>query len=216
MFSEKVNFKESIIIDPVTGQQKKEYILSARIVPFEEISRNGYMYNKESLLDKHESLVSRHLMFNHKTNGTWDESKPRGEWIETWVENKSNPETDGVYGKAKVYDVSYNKEFIEFLQAASEPRVSLNVNGRAESRQSDDGTVYQEAFVEEFLESSIVAVPGFDCAKSTFAMEMMQFNESYKEENETEFWSQLLQIIKDWGLLFSKLGITNKPEEPKK
>ena len=240
LFSEKANFKEDITIDPASGTPKRNYMLTSRIVPFERVSRNGYMYNTESIKNTAPQLIGKHLMFNHKTNGAWEESKPRGEWKETWIED------DGMWGKAQVYDVSYNKEFLEFLQAASEPRVSLNVNGVAEQRTGADGSIYSEAIIAEWLESSVVSVPGFDMAKSSFAMEMMKFNESYAQENEEflqiieltrqtskqlkedkpnftvdeeeGFFGKLMDVITNWGNLFKFLGVkddTSKdPAEP--
>ena len=152
IFSEAFQLKESVNID--TG--KMGYYFNTKIVPYNVKSRNGVMYKKESIEKTKDMLVGKHLMYNHIIDS---KDLPNGEWVS--VESKD----DGLYGRARVYNTEYNKPFIEFLQEASAPRVSLQIIGQAET--FDDGVdgQYQVAYINDWLEASIVAVPGFDDAK---------------------------------------------------
>ena len=159
------------------SNDKRELYLETQIVPFNKISRNGIKYNEQRIIKTHEMLVGRHLMHNHVIEGA--DTLARGEWIETRIA------ADGMYAKARVYDTDYNKDYIEYLQEASSPRVSLQVTGDAEQKKNKEGKYYQEAFINDWLEASTVNVPGFDSAKGSFAVAMAEaFNGS--EENKPE------------------------------
>ena len=73
-------------------------------------------------------------MYNHVIEGS--NVMPRGEWTQTWTDS------EGMHGKAEVYDVDYNKDLIEYLQHASSPRVSLQITGDAEQVKDEDGKYY--------------------------------------------------------------------------
>jgi len=195
MDAEATSFTEKT--NPSTG--KREYILEATIVPFNKVSRNGVLYNKGSIERTHKMLEGKPLMFNHVTDGA--NVMPRGEWVETWIEN------DCMKGKAKVYDTAYNKDLIEYLTNASSPRVSLQVTGGAEQKKTDDGKYFKEADIEDWLEASIVNVPGFDLAKSSFAVAMAEaFNNNEKDKEALTVDKKYLKIIVDHDLDFVKMG----------
>ena len=173
MNAEKASFKESS--NPLTG--KRELILESLIVPFNKISRNGVLYGKESIERTHKMLEGRPLMFNHVIEGV--NAMPRGEWISTWTD------AEGMKGRARVFDTDYNKDLIEYLQNASSPRVSLQITGDAEQKKNKEGNYYKQANINDWLEASIVPVPGFDAAKSSFAVAMTEAfgnNEEIVEE----------------------------------
>ncbi len=151
LFSESFKLQESV--DNING--KMDYYFTTKIVPYFKKSRNGVMYTKESVENTKDMLIGKHLMYNHRID-TGD--LPNGEWVS--VESKD----DGLYGKALVYNTNYNKDFIEFLKAAKAPRVSLQIMGQAETYNDNDGQ-YQLAYVNDWLEASIVAVAGFDDAR---------------------------------------------------
>lgn len=175
MTAEVSNFKESK--NPLTG--KREFVLESLIVPFNKISRNGVMYGKESIERTHKMLEGKPLMFNHVVEGA--DAMPRGEWIKTWI----GPE--GMYAQAKVFDTNYNSSLIEYLQNASEPRVSLQITGDAEQKKNETGHYYKHAEVSDWLEASIVPIPGFDDAKSSFKTALAEaFSDSEEDEDDIE------------------------------
>jgi len=189
-------FRESK--DPNTG--KKSYIIEALIVPFDKVSRNSVLYNRESIKKTYKELIGKPVMYNHVTDGV--DAIPRGEWIETWLED------DGMHGKAIIWDVSYNKNLIEFLSNATNPTVSLQVVGEAEQKKNDDGKYYQEANINDWLECSVIGgVSGFKDAKinsfetaiaEAFGKGVMK-EEAVTENNENEtdaFFQELNKIHK--------------------
>jgi len=190
-FSEKKN--------PSSG--KRELFLEALIVPFNKISRNGVMYNKESIIKTHKMLEGKPLMHNHILDGA--DTFSRGEWIETRIEE------DGMHGKAKVYDIARNKDYIEWLEASSNPRVSLQITGDAEQKKSKEEKYYQEAFPKDWLESSTVNVPGFNDAKSSLAVAM---SEAFKgsENNMKEVARDIIANINGKKVVLTTSGSETK------
>jgi hypothetical protein len=149
LFFEKTNFLKD---------KNEDYLMTARIVPFGIISRNGVMYDKESIISTHKNLIGKPVLFNHKKDE--DNTPPRGEWIHTEIRN------DGMYGTARIFNTTYNQNLIEYLLKSKNATVSLEIFGKAEKRVDEDtGIQYNVAFIKEWLESSIVNLPGFNEAK---------------------------------------------------
>lgn len=170
--AEKATFVESV--NEKTGD--KEFYIDTKIFPYEKKSRNGVRYNKESALSTKDQIVGISLNHNHVTNG--ENNFPRGEWTESYDGG------DGLYGKAKVYNTSYNKEYIEWLKTADNIRVSLQVSGDAESKKDEsDGSWYREAQIKDWLEISTVNVPGFFDAKAKFESVMCEMVNLGESEN---------------------------------
>jgi hypothetical protein len=159
----KASFQETL--DEATG--KKKLYLQAKIVPFGEKSRNGVLYNKKSIEETYQKLVGKTLNHNHVTNG--EKVYPRGKWVSTELR------ADGMYGVAEVFQTEYNKDYIEWLKADNEPRVSLQVTGGAKSiKEEKTNTYYREATITDWLESSTVVIPGFDSAKANFEVALAE------------------------------------------
>jgi len=178
----------------IEAKESKDKTITGLIVPFNKVSRNGVLYNKESVIEKANDLVLKPLMWNHQTKG---EELPKGEW--TSVEVKE----DGLYGTAKIFNTEYNKDLLEYLRNASEIRVSLNISGDAVNKQDVDGKHYREATVKEFFETSIVTIPGFGEAKVVFsesfegsAVEQLNTEESKKKEEFMEKMNEIINNIK--------------------
>lgn len=151
---ESVEFCESV-------NGSSEYILRALIIPFGKVSRNGILYNRDSISSTMNQLIGLNLHHNHIFNGS--SVFPRGEWFEVWEDE------DGLHGSARVYDVSYNNEYLEWLRSASNIKVSLQVTGDAKQRRNDMGEYYQEAYIKNWREISTVNIPGFIDASASFS-----------------------------------------------
>jgi len=187
---------KNLSIDTVFSEanEAKDKTISGMIVPFHKTSRNGVLYNKESILEKANELIGKNVMYNHKTS---DHSLPVGHWLS--VEGKE----DGLYGTAKIYDTKYNESLIEYLRNASELRVSLNINGQALNKQTESGESYREATVKSWNECSIVSCEGFEEAKVVFAesfegsaVEQLNTEESKKKEEFMEKMNEIINNIK--------------------
>ena len=150
--------------------KKKKYYLITRILPKNKISRNKVKYNWATVERTIHQIAGIPLNHNHKFKEAND--LPRGKWIRGWVEE------DGAHGIAEVYDTEYNKDYIEWLKAAKDVTVSLNVSGNSQVMNSQEGA-YQEAFINDWREISTVNVPGFLDAKSSLEVIL---SESLKEE----------------------------------
>lgn len=165
--------------------------LIARIFPFQKISRNRIMYNREYAEKTKDQIIGLNLHHNHITDG--EKTFPRGEWIECWIQE------DGLYGKAKVYETSYNEEYIEWLQNASNVKVSLQVNGEAKSKKDDSGKRYQEAYISEWKEISTVNIPGFIDAGAKFSVmaeKLLQEKEN-EEQKKVDLINQVVNVIEN-------------------
>jgi hypothetical protein len=127
------------------------------IVPFGKISRNGVMYDRESIERTASQIVGKPIMYNHETEG---DVLPRGEWKSYEIKE------DGLYGQGVIYNTDYNKDLIEYLNAAENAHVSLQVLGDAErKKEATTGEDYSLATIKNWLEISIVPVEGFEQAK---------------------------------------------------
>lgn len=160
---------------------KRNLILETLIVPFGETSRNGVIYNTESIKKTHKMLEGKTLNHNHITTGA--DVLPRGKWLETWIED------DGMHGKARVFDTKYNESYIEWLEADESPRVSLQISGSAKQfKEKATGKWKREAIISDWLESSTVNLPGFNKAKGSFAVAMAEAfdGEAFDGEETTE------------------------------
>ena len=149
--ADNVSFKESV--NEKTG--KKQYHISARVIPYGEISRNKCQYTKESA-EATIDQVRQHLpmMVDHITSGPG--TRRIGEW------NEAISQPNGLYVTGKVYNIEANKDIIEFLQEATSPKVSLQIQGDATSKESNDGSSYREVTIKEWLEISVIqGVSGF-------------------------------------------------------
>lgn len=165
---------DNTTFNPATG--KRKICITARIVPFGKVSRNGIMYNRQTIEKTYNQIPGLNLHHNHITDG--ERTLPRGEWIEAWIQD------DGLYGKAEVYETTYNKDYIEWLTSAKNVKVSLQVNGDAQSRRGETGNRYQEAYIKGWKEISTVNIPGFIDAEAQFAVmaEKLQQENNFEEK----------------------------------
>lgn len=183
MVSNRIKLKEKWIIsedailqEKVNKDGKTEHYLNAQIVPFDEISRNKVKYNSESIKKTHQQLVGKYLNHNHVTEG--GNTFPRGEWVSTGINN------EGMVGIARIYDTDYNKDYVDFLKAAKNIKVSLQVTGEAAQKKNEEtGELYTEAMITDWHEASTVVVPGFNTAKANFEIALAESFSSAKGIN---------------------------------
>jgi len=157
-------FRESV--DPTTG--KAEFIMEGLMLPFGRISRNNVMYNKESILDKHKSLIGRPVMYNHQIEGN---NYPVGHYVDSYCVETADAKhpTPGWYYKADIDP--HEKDIIRKLERKDLRHVSIQlVGGRVVERlEAETGRQYSEAFVADVIEGSIVPAPGFLDTTAMFA-----------------------------------------------
>jgi len=155
-------FTESV--DPKTGTKK--YILTGLMLPFDKISRNNVMYNKESVIQKHKQLIGKPVMYNHKVD---TDMLPKGHFIDSWCED------DGWYYKADIDPAE--RDLIRKLERGDLRHVSIQlIGGKVVERLNESNQTYTEAWVDDVIEGSIVPAPGFldTTAKFTEALHPRQ------------------------------------------
>lgn len=150
-------FKFSEKIDPKTGI--KTLILTGLMLPFDVISRNNVLYNKESVVEKHKSLIGRPVMYNHKVDG---EMLPKGHFVDSYVTE------EGWMYKADIDPEE--KDLIRKLERGDLRHVSIQlIGGKVEEKVNDENRTYTEAWVSDIIEGSIVPAPGFLDTTASFA-----------------------------------------------
>jgi len=210
-----IDFKKKLILTESTDVSFKEdvksgekhYFIDTLILPFGTRSRNGRLYDTESAKETHQALVGQYLLYNHKSDGNWADSKPRGEWIETRIE------PDGMWGTAKVYNTEYNTEFKEFLKEASNVKVSLNVDGTIKYVESNNGDSEPIVMISAWYEASAVSVPGFAAANTSniyvenIVKELKPKFDAKKIKGSHPLLKGILDVVTLWNVynkLFSK------------
>lgn len=149
--------------DPKTGHS--QYKMRGLMLPFDVVSRNGVLYNKESVEDKHKSLIGRPLMYNHQVDGRSD--LPYGHFTDSVCLQEPEQGWDNVYEVPGWYyeaDIDpAEKDIIRKLERGDLRHVSIQLVGdKVEEKFSEkDGTNYTEAWVGDIIEGSIVPAPGF-------------------------------------------------------
>ena len=149
------SFREEV--NPNTGERK--YIMRGMMLPFGKISRNNVLYNKESIMDKHESLKGRPVMYNHKID---DGSLPIGHFTNSIIKE------DGWYYEADIDPAE--TDVIRKLDRGDLRHVSIQlIGGKVMEKMTDDGKNYTEAYVSDIIEGSVVPAPGFLDTTASFA-----------------------------------------------
>ncbi len=138
-------------------------------LPFNAVSRNGFMYSIESVQQSHQTLMHKPVLFNHNSEAVIGHVKSVGISAEGMVyemdinPNARNPQTGVAYSEA--------------VARGDIPFVSIQcMYDEERSHVTSEGIT--NAFISEFLELSLVTIPGF--ADTTASVV-----ESFKKKKET-------------------------------
>ena len=141
------DFKESK--DPVSGI--KGFKIKGIMMPRAKVSRNGVLYEWNSVVKHAEQLKGRPLMYNHITD---TEVYPKGHFTNSWTD------ANNWYYEADVDPKE--TEFIHKLNRGDLKHVSIQlIGGSMEQKYNAEGQVYTEAVVGDIIEGSVVPTPGF-------------------------------------------------------
>jgi len=154
--------------DEITQEQVNGASLNVKgmALPFEEVSRNGVQYSKKSVEEAADTLEGQPVLFNH------NEDKPPVGHVES-----VRVEEDGLYYKIDLDNKDERTRKVERGDISS-----VSIQAFVERREGDTPIVD----VKEFLELSLVAVPGFK--QTTTRVEAMEAAEgvitmeTFKEE----------------------------------
>ena len=144
----KINFiVENFSIKEKKG--KEGVFITGLALPFEKTSRNGILYSKESVTKTGKTLEGKPMFFNHNIEGL-----PIGK-----VE-KVNIKKDGLYYEARLIPTTEEeKAIVEKVKAGLLQNVSIQCI--YENPEYNKELDIFKVDVKEFLELSVVGVPGF-------------------------------------------------------
>ena len=151
-------------------------------LPFNKVSRNGFTYIKESIEQTYKTLEGKPVLFNHNAE------KPIGHVVSVELRE------DGMYYEM---DLDPEEAITRKLRRGDIKNVSIQcMYDETGSYIDDDGVT--NAYIQEFLELSVVTLPGF---VDTTAQVMEKLKENISQEpagiDDEEKWAKAKQLFKD-------------------
>ena len=191
-------FKESV--DPRTGEKKVR--LRGLLLPFNQVSRNGVLYNLDSIKKHYQELLGRSFCYNHQVDSSTDKSY--GHVTESLLIENNDAVPKGweaVYSKPGwYYEVDIDpeeKDMIRKLKRGDYRHVSIQLVGDSvEERYTEEFGEYQEAYVGDVIEMSAVIAPGFLATTAVFA-EALKKAKAHKEDVSTSTAAGAIQPTQD-------------------
>ena len=166
------NIKGCILTD--IGQFK-EFKVSGLLLPKDEVSRNGVLYDWDSAKEKAKQFEGVPMNYNHIID---DDKPPVGKI--TKIEVKEEADENGPAGLYYEADIDEDSEYASSIQKGFLNKVSLQVTADAQKEEeSADGKTYTRAWIKDPLEVSVVKVPGFNQTTMEVAIA-----EAFKEADE--------------------------------
>lgn len=168
------------------------------MMPSGVISRNGVLYDWESVKRTHKDLINKPVMYNHVIEGA--EAKSIGHYTNSSIltasqamnKYKDIPEFVNELSKYEpeqelwVYEADINpnkKEQVEEIRRGDIRHVSIQLSPNEEETReeiSPEGKSYTYAVVEDIIEGSVVPTPGF---LDTSAILVENFKRKTRQEN---------------------------------
>lgn len=135
----------------------KKIQITGLLLPKDKISRNGVLYDWDSIKKIYHKLVGLPLLYNHLNDS---EIKPIGKFVKSWL--KEEDDEDGIAGWYYLADINPNSEYVDSILRGDINKVSVQVvAGETKQEQTDDGKTYIRAYVSDIIEGSAVPTPGF-------------------------------------------------------
>lgn len=138
----------------VSEKTPEKIIVQGLLLPKDQVSRNGVLYDWDSIKAIHKDLIGRPMLYNHLNES---DKPPIGKYIDSWVEEKG--EAPGWYYKA---DVNPKSEYADSILRGDLDKVSIQViASQSKQERNETDEVYTRAFIGDILEASVVPTPGF-------------------------------------------------------
>lgn len=186
------------VLKESTDKAKDVYI-QGLLLPRDEVSRNGVLYDWDSIREKHKELIGKPMLFNHDTETT---DRPLGTFVDSWIkEYADNEGPAGWYYKSRLNPRS---QYYEDVVEGYINKVSIQVNAEQVVPEYKDGKEYQRAFIGDVLEASGVNVPGFPQT----SIETL-IAEAYKKAKTEEYFKENTEFPYD----AFKTGLSDELEE---
>lgn len=143
------------IIESASDKTKDVYA-QGLLLPKDQISRNGVLYDWNSIVNHHKELVGLPMMYNHELNGT---PRPVGTFTDSWL--KEFDDNEGIAGWYYKSKLNPRSEFFDDILEGFVNKVSIQVNANEVVSEYKNGKEYERAFIDEVIEGSAVPCPGF-------------------------------------------------------
>lgn len=143
------------IIESASDKTKDVYA-QGLLLPKDQISRNGVLYDWNSIVKHHKELVGLPMMYNHELNGT---PRPVGTFTDSWL--KEFDDNEGIAGWYYKSKLNPRSEFFDDILEGFVNKVSIQVNANEVVSEYKNGKEYERAFIDEVIEGSAVPCPGF-------------------------------------------------------
>lgn len=180
----------------------KKIIIAGLFLPKDKISRNGVLYEWESVEKLYPKLEGLPTLYNHLNEGR---EKPVGhftdsvllyerpgndsKWQKVWdkTTEEYGQEVEGWYYEA---DINPSSEYADSVVRGDVRKVSIQaMSNKAVEEKDGEGQTYTRAWLSDILEGSLVPTPGF----METSMEIL-IAESFKKQKEE------LSIMEDFPM----------------
>lgn len=148
-------------------------------LPFNKTSRNGFQYIMDSVRETFQSLIGAPVLFNHNPDAVIGHVK------------NATVEADGMYYEI---DLDPSEPIVQKINRGDVGKVSIQVMYDDKRSRYDDDSSTTFAWVTEFLELSVVTIPGF--ADTTMYVVESLKGKAQKKEKSTES-VDLMSIAKE-------------------
>jgi len=175
--------------------EKKRTRIQGLLLPRDKVSRNGVMYDWESIKQHYKELIGCPMMYNHVTDGL--AARPVGKFTDSWI--KEYDDNEGEAGWYYGADLNPNSIYYEDITNGFVDKVSIQINARKVIEEMNtQGEQYQRAFIADILESSVVPVPGFKQTNIEVLMaEAFKYGKIIKEADTTFPLEDFVKGLKD-------------------
>lgn len=140
------------------GKLTEDFKVKGLLLPKDEVSRNGVLYDWESVKSKAKEFEGVPMNFNHIID---DNEKPVGKIERTWIKEEDDDEGKaGMYYEARIDEES---QYANSIKKGFLDKVSIQVTADAQKEEAmENGDSYTRAWIGSPLEVSVVKVPGFN------------------------------------------------------
>lgn len=191
----KISLKEKKL-----SEAEKRVIARGLLLPKNKVSRNGVLYDWDSVKSTYEQIKGLKLMYNHEMDGI--DAIPIGHATNVWL--KEEDDNDGIAGVYYEADLDPEHPQTRKILRGDLDNVSLQVNAEQVVPEYKDGKEYQRAYINDWLEFSVVP-----CAGMKDATIEARIAEAYKQAKTEEYFKENAEFPYD---IFKK-GLIDELEE---
>lgn len=197
------------------GTLTEDFTVRGLLLPKDEISRNGILYDWDSIKSKAKKFEGVPMNYNHII----DDDKPpigkiqetiileerpveEGKWQRIWdivKEKNEGKDSPGMYYEA---DIDEEGEYASSIKKGYLNKVSIQVTADGQEEEySEDGSSYTRAIIGDPLEVSVVKVPGFNATTMEVALaEAFKSQKSIVKNNEEDMQIKKKKLLSKQAL----------------